>query len=77
MFAKFLSLSGAVFSLFWKGDVPLSIAEKRRITCSFCTYKETTEAGEFCGACDCPRWFVSDLRTKTRMPDAACPLRHW
>lgn len=65
MFAKFLSLSGAVFSLFWKGDVPLSIAEKRRITCSFCTYKETAETGEFCGACECPRWFVSDLDRKS------------
>jgi hypothetical protein len=75
--SKVRSLVDAIFSLILAGDAPLSVQGERLVTCSFCTFQVVTETGKFCSACDCPQWFLSELKMKARMPDARCPLGYW
>lgn len=74
---KIKSFIRAVVSFARYGDLVLSQYQKRMAACYECPELKTTLTGQFCGACDCPRWPVSDLRTKWRTPDAACPLQKW
>lgn len=74
----------AVSSFLRHGDASLGEYLHRQATCTGsgqatrrCERMAATETGLFCDACGCPRWSVSDLRTKWRMPDAACPLGKW
>lgn len=81
---KARSLMAALFSFALAGDAPLGEYLDRRETClgipgqlPKCERLQATDTGLFCGACGCPQWPVSDLRTKWRMPDVACPLGRW
>jgi len=67
----------AVRSFLQFGDAPLAEAIRREQACSDCPEQITTATGIFCRACDCPQWAISDLRTKWRLPDLACPLGKW
>jgi len=74
---KALSLARAIFSLARYGEVTPITYELRRAECLDCDQKTETDRGVFCAACGCPQWFMSDLRTKTRLIDVKCPLNKW
>lgn len=67
----------AVWSFLRWGDAPLALVLEREKVCMACPEMDVTETNEFCKACDCPRWAISDLRTKRRMRDIKCPLDKW
>jgi len=75
--ARILSLIRAVWSVVRYGDVPFRIYAERQSACVLCSHFERSLYGCYCGACDCPRNYVSDLRTKWRMPDLKCPKGKW
>lgn len=72
-----LSLFRAIVSVLRYGDLPWRAYLERQEQCVGCSHYERSLFGIYCGACSCPRWYVSDLRTKWRMPDAACPKGLW
>lgn len=80
---KLRSFLRAVFSFFAAGDAPLGLYFERQALCigsefaPKCNEAKGTETGLFCAACGCPPSPISDLRTKWRMVDAACPLGKW
>lgn len=74
---KARSFLRAVWSFARYGDAPLVVYVGRRDTCRECRYLDATPTGIYCGLCDCPRWTLSDLRTKWRMRDLKCPLDKW
>jgi hypothetical protein len=71
------SLTKAIVSFLREGDVALVLHDEREIECRMCEDLDRTDFGLFCGACQCPQTPVSDLRTKWRMPNAACPKMKW
>lgn len=73
---KAWSLARALLSL-RHGDVKLSVQRARMSVCESCPHIQRTTRGIFCAACGCPETMLSDLRTKTRMRFAACPLDKW
>lgn len=75
--AKARSLRRAVFSFLRSGDAALILYEDRQQECLACPHLRRTTHGIFCAECGCPPWVLSDLRTKWRMPEAACPLLKW
>jgi hypothetical protein len=32
---------------------------------------------KYCGACGCPKWRLSELKTKLRFARLNCPLKKW
>lgn len=74
---KVSSLARALWSFARWGDVPLIRYETRRVTCEQCPQLRITSTGYFCGACACPQWAGSDLRSKWRMADLKCPQGRW
>lgn len=77
LFVKARSFLRAVWSFIRYGDVPLDLHDKRSAICHRCDHMRVTPGGIFCRVCECPHWFVSDLRTKWRMRDVKCPLNKW
>jgi len=77
LLAKAKSFLRAAWSFIRYGDVPLWEYTQREEACLKCPELDTTETSEFCKACGCPRWAISDLRTKRRMRDIKCPLGKW
>jgi len=67
----------AILSFIRWGDAPLDLYDKRRAVCARCPHMRATPQGLFCRACECPRWPISDLRTKWRLRDLRCPLHKW
>jgi hypothetical protein len=67
----------AIYSLIRYGDVTLRTYTQRRAECFECERIIAKERNLYCGACECPQWFMSDLRTKWRMLDVKCPLEKW
>lgn len=67
----------AIWSFLRKGDAPLALHDARMAACLACPHLDLTPTGLFCGACGCPRSPFSDLRTKWRLRDLACPRKHW
>lgn len=53
----------------------------RNEACSVCPAREVwitkQKAKEYCGACGCARWWLSELRNKNHLRKWACPLRRW
>lgn len=74
---KARSLVRAVWSFLRRGDVDLQTYGRRETTCYQCEQMQCTATGIYCGACGCPQWAVSDLRTKWRMVTIRCPLNKW
>jgi hypothetical protein len=74
---KAKSFLRAVWSFVRYGDAPLRQYTEREEICLKCPEFDMTETNEFCKARDCPRWAISDLRTKRRMRDLRCPLNKW
>ena len=74
---KVWSFLRAVWSFFRWGDVPLIEHDRRQAICCCCERIDVKPAGVFCLECECPRWPISDLRTKWRMLDIKCPLEKW
>lgn len=75
--AKVRSFLRAIYSLFRHGETTLSTYELRRAECMDCSARIPKPRGVYCGACGCPQWFMSDLRTKWRMLAVKCPLGKW
>lgn len=73
---KVWSFAIALLSLRY-GDVKLNVQRARMTVCESCPDIQRTTRGVFCAACECPETMLSDLRTKTRMRLAACPLEKW
>jgi hypothetical protein len=71
---KVRSFLRALWSLFWLGEVTLQTYQWRKAECLDCSEHVETERGAYCQACECPQWFMSDLRTKWRLLDLKCPL---
>lgn len=74
---KARSFARAVWSFMRRGDVPLQTYGARETACYKCDQMACAINGIFCNACGCPRWALSDLRTKWRMADVRCPLNKW
>jgi hypothetical protein len=74
---KLKSFVRAVWSLCKLGDSPLPVYNVRTQTCWECPSMKASPTGYFCRACECPEWFLSDLRTKWRIRDLSCPLGKW
>lgn len=74
---KFADFLAALWSFIRYGDVPLQEHDRRQRICLECPKVQVTQAGLFCLACKCPRWVISDLRTKWRMRVLKCPLEKW
>jgi len=74
---KLYTFLRAIYSLFRHGEVTIRTHELRKAECFDCLAIITKERGIYCGACGCPQWFMSDLRTKWRMLAAKCPLDKW
>lgn len=77
LFVKAKSLARALWSFIRWGDAALDLHDKRASACYLCDELRVVPRGVFCRACKCPRWALSDLRTKWRMRDARCPLNKW
>jgi hypothetical protein len=77
LLAKAKSFLRAAWSFIRYGDVPLWKYTEREEACWKCPELKPTATGVFCGKCGCPKWAVSDLRTKWRMRDVKCPLGKW
>src|SRR5262245_51823346 len=74
---KALSLARAIFSLLRHGEVTPQTYVLRQAECLDCEKRVEAGRGVYCGECKCPQWFLSDLRTKARMPGVKCPLNKW
>jgi hypothetical protein len=77
MLLKAKSFILAVWSFVRWGDAPIELYEDRKRICEECPELVPTPTGKFCGKCECPRWPISDLRSKWRMLDLRCPLNNW
>lgn len=75
--AKAVSLLRAIYSLIRYGETTVRTQVLRKGECFECEHIIARERGLYCGACGCPEWFMSDLRTKWRMLDIKCPLDKW
>jgi hypothetical protein len=49
----------------------------RRAECIDCHLFVEEARGVYCGACGCPHWFLSDLRSRNRLLSVKCPLDKW
>jgi hypothetical protein len=74
---KARSFVRAMWSFIRWGDAPIGTHDDRMRACLSCPKMDFSRAGIFCASCGCPRWPLSDLRTKWRMRDARCPLNQW
>jgi hypothetical protein len=74
---KLYSFSRVVWSLIRYGEVTIKTYALRRAECVDCTFFKEAKRGIYCSANGYPRWYLSDLRTKWRMPTAKCPLNKW
>lgn len=74
---RITSFLRAVWSFVIHGDERLIVYEDRQRICLNCDQLSVWETGVFCKACNCPRWALSDLRTKWRMRDLKCPQGKW
>ena len=59
------------------GEAWLHVQRGRLIICQSCPEMASTSSGLYCKACQCPQWFMSDIRTKTRIRRLACPQGRW
>jgi hypothetical protein len=59
------------------GDAKLTVYQGRLRVCYACSEVRIRERGVYCGACGCPEWALSDLRTKARIRSISCPLEKW
>lgn len=78
------SLLTALLSWLRYGDATLFTYQLRQGLCLGvpnktlpCNHLQQTKTGIFCGACGCPQWGLSDLRSKWRMPAVECPVHKW
>ena len=74
---KAQSFIRALSSLIRYGEVTVKTYTLRQAECMDCEHIVSKERGLYCGACGCPEWFMSDLRTKWRMLGVKCPLNRW
>jgi len=79
---KARSFARAIWSFIRYGDISIKEHDRRMLICNDCEhviYAPITQSptNQFCGACECPRSPLSDLRTKCRMRDAKCPIDKW
>ena len=56
------------------GEATEKTVAERHAICDACDSKVVTEAGEYCGACGCPRNPISSLDRKLRFKALRCPL---
>jgi hypothetical protein len=77
LLVKAKSLLLAIWSFLRWGDAPIAEHDQRATTCYLCEQLIITPQGIFCSACNCPRWPLSDLRTKWRLRDLRCPRNKW
>jgi hypothetical protein len=75
--AKVRSFFRAIWSLIRHGEVTVQTYALRRAECVECLLFVERKRGIYCGACGCPEWYLSDLRSKWRMPQVKCPLNKW
>lgn len=71
------SLRAALWSLIRYGTVDAALYRRRALECFFCESRIEKKRRMYCGACNCPQWWLSDLRKKWRMRDLKCPLNKW
>lgn len=45
--------------------------------CGECEHRQVKGDGAYCGACGCPKWGPAELKNKTRLVKATCPLMRW
>ena len=57
--------------------LPEAEVEARATACASCAALNRTSHGEFCTACECPEWRMSELSVKRMLPLARCPLGRW
>lgn len=48
--------------------------ESRLSICRVCEFRRVDGEKEYCGACGCPQWRLSELSTKLRFSNLSCPL---
>lgn len=77
MIQKLNEFCSALWSFVRYGDAPIPQATERELICGGCPEQVISATGLHCAACGCPRSSLSDLRTKWRMRDIACPLGRW
>lgn len=77
LFVKAKSFIRAMWSFLRYGDAPIEVHDQRQFHCLRCDEFDVVPTGMFCEACHCPRWPLSDMRSKWRMRDVKCPQGKW